>query len=94
MTVEDIRREGPADFAISERQEDAQQYLLKVFEMIEEDLEKYKERNLLADFHKTFKSKITRKLECQKCQHIIDKDEEQFIHTISNRVSLREKQVE
>ncbi len=82
------------DFAISERQEDAQQYLLKVFEMIEEDLEKYKERILLDDFHRTFKSKITRKLECQKCQHIIDKDEEQFIHTISNRVSLREKQVE
>jgi hypothetical protein len=38
ITVEDVKRGGPADFAISERQEDAQQYLLKVFEMIEEDL--------------------------------------------------------
>jgi hypothetical protein len=48
----------------------------------------------LDEFNRAFKSKISRKLECQKCRNIIDKDEEQFIHTIPNRVSLREKQVE
>ena len=49
---------------------------------------------MLEEFNRAFKSKITRKLECQKCRNVIDKEEDQFIHTIPNRVSLRAEQVE
>ena len=88
VSVKHLQKLGPEEFRNSNRQEDSQEYFLKLFELVEKDLSKT--QNGLAQFNSIFKSEFVVKIKCNNCkeQRELKDHEFNFISTFSNNQNI------
>ena len=80
--IEELKKNGPAEFAESHQQEDAHQYLLYLMSMLEIE---FKGEGLLKDFQALYQIQSKSTIKCQVCGHQTENTQEDYCYTASNK---------